>query len=240
MSRADIRRLNLVRSGEEILPGNRGIDADLPADLDLVVGSLEDGRRDVPYYGVGFGAAASDAGAYPISTAQVRVETDGSVIVLSGSTEMGQGSKSLLAQIVAEEFGIDLQSVSVVQSDTSASSYERTTGASRTTTLAGLSVQRACADARGKLRAMAAELWACDAAEVRDTAGASPARVDRLWASARWYVNGSAVRPARWWVWAPYVVKVPRRRCHRSGRPAWWALRSKSTRRQAMSPWISW
>lgn len=171
MSRADIRRLNLVRSGEEILPGNRGIDADLPADLDMVVGSLEDGRRDVPYYGVGFGAAASDAGAYPISTAQVRVETDGSVIVLSGSTEMGQGSKSLLAQIVAEEFGIDLQSVSVVQSDTSASSYERTTGASRTTTLAGLSVQRACADARGKLRAMAAELWACDAAEVRDTAG---------------------------------------------------------------------
>ncbi|ANW67892.1 hypothetical protein BCA37_19770 [Mycobacterium sp. djl-10] len=171
MSRADIRRLNLVRFGDEILPGNRGIDADLPADLDMVVGSLEGGRRDVPYYGVGFGASASDAGAYPISTAQVRVETDGSVIVLSGSTEMGQGSKSLLAQIVAEEFGIDLKSVSVVQSDTSASSYERTTGASRTTTLAGLSVQRACADARGKLRAMAAELWACDAAEVHDTAG---------------------------------------------------------------------
>ena len=74
-----------MRFGEEILPGNRGIDADLLADLEMVVESLERGRRDIPYYGVGFGAAASDAGAYPISTAQVRVETDGSVIVLSGT-----------------------------------------------------------------------------------------------------------------------------------------------------------
>src|SRR5258705_9892400 len=98
IDRAEIRRRNLVRFGEEILPGNRGIDADLLADLDMVVASLESGRRDIDYYGIGFGAAASDAGAYPISTAQVRVETDGSVIVLSGSTEMGQGSQSLLTQ----------------------------------------------------------------------------------------------------------------------------------------------
>ena len=172
ISRADIRRRNLVRFGEEILPGNRGIDADLPADLEMVVESLENGRRDVPHYGIGFGAAASDAGAYPISTAQVRVETDGSVIVLSGSTEMGQGSKSLLAQIAAEEFGIDMRKVSVIQSDTAGSAYERTTGASRTTTLAGLALQRACADARQKLRSMAAELWGCAAEDVVDLPGA--------------------------------------------------------------------
>jgi CO/xanthine dehydrogenase Mo-binding subunit len=169
--RAEIRRRNLVQFGEEILPGNRGIDADLLADLKLVVDSLERGRREVPYYGVGFGVTASDAGAYPISTAQVRVETDGSVIVMSGSTEMGQGSESLLAQIAAEEFGIDMRKVSVVQSDTAGSAYERTTGASRTTTLGGLALQRACADARHKLRAMAAELWDCSPDEVVDAPG---------------------------------------------------------------------
>jgi CO/xanthine dehydrogenase Mo-binding subunit len=172
ISRAEIRRRNLVRFGEEILPGNRGIDADLLADLEMVVESLERGRRDIPYYGVGFGAAASDAGAYPISTAQVRVETDGSVIVLSGSTEMGQGSQSLLAQITAEEFGIDMRKVSVVQSDTAGSVYERTTGASRTTTLAGLALQRACGDAKQKLRTMAAELWNCSPDQVTDAPGA--------------------------------------------------------------------
>jgi CO/xanthine dehydrogenase Mo-binding subunit len=62
--------------------------------------------------------------------------------------------------------------VSVVQSDTTGSAYERTTGASRTTTLAGLALQRACADARQKLRAMAAEIWGCPQDEVSDAPGA--------------------------------------------------------------------
>lgn len=167
----EIRRRNLVRHGEPILPGKRGIDADLLADLEIAASSLERDRKDVPYYGMAVSCSASDAGAYPISTAHVRVQIDGSVIVSSGSTEMGQGSRSLLAQIAAEELGVDLAVVSVVQSDTSATAYERTTGASRTTTLAGLALQRACADARAKLRQMAAEVWRCRAEGVQDTAG---------------------------------------------------------------------
>ena len=155
---ADIRRRNLVKPGEEILRGKRGIDADLPADLELVVESLERDRAERPGYGIGFGCSASDAGAYPISTAQVRIQADGSVIVLSGSSEMGQGSRSVLAQIAAEELQVDLSVVSVMQSDTGVTPYERTTGASRTTTLVGLALQRACADARSRLHDMAAEL----------------------------------------------------------------------------------
>ncbi|TDC47234.1 xanthine dehydrogenase family protein molybdopterin-binding subunit [Jiangella ureilytica] len=172
ISGADIRRRNLVRKGEEILPGKRGIDADIPADLEMVVESLERDRKDVPYYGIGFGCTASDAGAYPISTAQVRIQIDGSVLVLSGSTEMGQGSRSLLAQVAAEELGVDLAVVKVVQSDTSVTPYERTTGASRTSTLVGLALQRACADARSRMRDMAAELFECAPGEVRDRPGA--------------------------------------------------------------------
>ena len=168
---AEIRRRNLVRHGEEILPGKRGIDADLPADLEMLVESLERDRADRPGYGIGFGCSASDAGAYPISTAQVRIQIDGSVTVLSGSTEMGQGSRSLLAQVAAEELGVPLHDVAVVQSDTGVTPYERTTGASRTTTLVGLALQRACADARSRVRDMAAELWSCEAAAVADAPG---------------------------------------------------------------------
>jgi CO/xanthine dehydrogenase Mo-binding subunit len=101
----------------------------------------------------------------------VRIQTDGSVTVLSGSTEMGQGSESLLAQIAAEELGLELTQVRVVQSDTATVPYERTTGASRTTTLAGLALQRACADARCKVRKMAAEAWGRAPEEVTDAPG---------------------------------------------------------------------
>ncbi|MER3388622.1 MAG: xanthine dehydrogenase family protein molybdopterin-binding subunit [Microcella sp.] len=163
---ADIRRRNLVQFGEPILRGKRGIDADLPADLELVVASLEKDRTDRPGYGIGFGCSASDAGAYPISTAQVRIQSDGSVIVLSGSTEMGQGSRSALGQIAAEELRVRVDVVSVMQSDTSVTPYERTTGASRTTTLVGLALQRACADAISRVRDMAAEIWECSAEHV--------------------------------------------------------------------------
>ncbi len=168
---ADIRRLNLVDRDEEILPGKRGLDADIKADLEMVLASLNRDAKDVAGYGVGFACTASDAGAYPVSTAQVRVQTDGSVTVLSGSTEMGQGSRSALAQIASHELGIDMSRVQVVQSDTAITPYERTTGASRTTTLVGLALQRACEDARKRVREMAAEIMACDGDEVTDVPG---------------------------------------------------------------------
>lgn len=159
MTPAEIRRRNLVTPGEEILPGKRGIDADLIADLELVEASLLEHERPGPMRGWGLACTASDAGAFPVSTASVRIQTDSSVVLASGATEMGQGSRSALAQIAAEELGVDLDWVTVVQSDTGSGPYERTTGASRTTTLAGLAVQRACADARQKIAEMAAESY---------------------------------------------------------------------------------
>ncbi len=170
---ADIRRRNLVGPKEELIPGKRPMDADLAADLDLLAASLAKGARPRAgeLYGIGFACTASDAGAFPVSTATVRLAADGSVTVLSGSAEMGQGSRTVLSQIAAEELGVDLAAVQVVQSDTAATGYERTTGASRTTTLAGLAVQRACADVRAKLREMAAETFGCPAEHVRVDGG---------------------------------------------------------------------
>lgn len=176
LSPAEIRRRNLVAPKEELLPGKRPMDADLAADLELLTASLtagrqEAGRGQAELYGIGFACTASDAGAFPVSTANVRIATDGSVTVLSGSTEMGQGSRTVLAQVAADQLGVPMDRVHVVQSDTAVVAYERTTGASRTTTLAGLAVQRACTDTLGKLRDMAAEIWSCDPAAVEAAAG---------------------------------------------------------------------
>ena len=173
ISPQEIRRRNLVGLKEELLPGKRPMDADLHADLALLTASLEGGAlpQAGELYGIGFACTASDAGAFPVSTATVRLATDGSVTVLSGSTEMGQGSRTVLGQIAADELGVDLAAVQVVQSDTATTSYERTTGASRTTTLTGLAVQRACAEVRDKLRDMAAETFDCGAGGVQVSGG---------------------------------------------------------------------
>jgi CO/xanthine dehydrogenase Mo-binding subunit len=166
---ADLRRKNLVAPGERHFPGKRGIDADLVADLDIVIDAL--GEAPGEGSGIGFGCTASDAGAFPVSTATVRIFADGSALVLTGSTEMGQGSRTALAQIAAEELGIDVERVRVIQSDTAVTPYERTTGASRTTTLTGLAVQRACRDALAKLEEIGADLTGCSLAEVKAAEG---------------------------------------------------------------------
>jgi CO/xanthine dehydrogenase Mo-binding subunit len=168
----EIRRRNLVPQGESHIPGKRGMDADLVADLDILLQKIEWNSELPAHHGIGFGCSASDAGAFPVSTAMVRLLADGSVLVLTGSTEMGQGSRTVLGQIAATELDIPVQRVRVIQSDTASTPYERTTGASRTTTLTGLAVQRACRDLLSKLEEMGAEAMGCELAEVKSAEGA--------------------------------------------------------------------
>ena len=167
----ELRKRNVLPPGGIIVPGKRGLDADLSADLDILTEKLGWGGEPQRMAGIGFGISASDAGAFPVSTAQVRILIDGSVLVLTGSTEMGQGSKTALAQIAAQELGVDVDLVSVVQSDTGNTPYERTTGASRTTVLVGLAVTRACADALRRLEEMAADAFSVAREDVKTADG---------------------------------------------------------------------
>ena len=166
-----LRKQNIHPPGGTIIPGKRGLDADLAADLDIVTETLGWPDAAGAMQGIGFGVSASDAGAYPVSTAQVRILIDGSVLVLTGSTEMGQGSRTALGQIAARELGVDFENVTVVQSDTGSTPYERTTGASRTTVLVGLAIQRACRDALAKLEEMAADAFSVPAADLKTADG---------------------------------------------------------------------
>jgi CO/xanthine dehydrogenase Mo-binding subunit len=99
------------------------------------------------------------AGAHPVSTATVRLEADGNATVLVGTTEMGQGPRTAFAQIAADELGLPLERVRVRGADTRFTPYDRSTGASRSTTIAGLAVQRAAADVRARLLEIAAAVW---------------------------------------------------------------------------------
>ena len=167
----ELRRLNLIPPGERHFPGKRPMDADLSADLDLLLEGLgwEDPRQ--PYQGIGFGVTASDAGAYPVSTAVVKILPDGSVLVSTGSSEMGQGSRTALALVAARELGVPLEKVAIAQSDTHTTPYERTSGASRTTTLTGLAIQRACTQLLSRLEEAAAELQGGSPTEIKAAEG---------------------------------------------------------------------
>src|SRR5437879_10682215 len=154
----EFRLRNLAHSGESIHPGLRPIDADVPGDIRIRAQTLRSNGPLAPKHGRSVCCSCSDAGAHPVTLAMVHVYSDGSVSVMSGSTEIGQGSHTVLAQIAAEEMGVPLEKVRLVGSDTAVTLFERSTGASRTTTLMGRAVMEACREAIAQCKSMAAEL----------------------------------------------------------------------------------
>jgi CO/xanthine dehydrogenase Mo-binding subunit/CO/xanthine dehydrogenase FAD-binding subunit len=168
----EFRLRNLVDRGDEFWPGKRPLHTDVKGNLRLVAGGLGWGERDEPA-GTGKGVAliVMDSGAVPVGRSEVRLHGDGSVTVLTGAAELGQGSRTVLAMVAAEEFGLPLERVRIAQSDSGLTPYARTTGADRTTIMEGTTIQLACRDAKAQLREMAAENWgvSVDAVELERT-----------------------------------------------------------------------
>ncbi|HEY0508840.1 MAG TPA: xanthine dehydrogenase family protein molybdopterin-binding subunit [Blastococcus sp.] len=155
IDRLALRRQNLLHRGETFVPGQKPIDADLIGDLDAVARRLDWGAPLPEWEGRGVSIGLSPGGAVPQSEARVELGTDGTVLVFVGSTEMGQGPRTVHAQIAAEVLGLAPDRVTVVPTDTDTTPYDRSTGASRSTTVAGLAVQRASEDLLSRLRTAA-------------------------------------------------------------------------------------
>jgi CO/xanthine dehydrogenase Mo-binding subunit len=162
---------NAARKGEVFFFNARPFDGNLTEDLGLAAQALGWDKPLSAGHGRSIGCSGSDAGAYPLTSAAVRVHADGSASVMTGSTELGQGSHTVLAQIAAEELGVPFDKVRVVSSDTAMTPYDRSTGASRTTTLMGRAVLEASREAIVQMKAMAAELLSVKAKDVKTVEG---------------------------------------------------------------------
>ena len=171
VDRIRFRERNLAGKGERPIPTLRELDCEMAGDLELAAEAIDwTATRE---HGVGHGVALMvlGAGAHPVSTSEVRVHADGSVTVMTGTTEMGQGSETVLAQIAAEELQVPLEMVRVQRTDTAMTPFERSTGASRSTTLQGRALINACADARDRVRRMAADAFKTSPDAVVDARG---------------------------------------------------------------------
>ena len=98
--------------------------------------------------------------------ALVHVYTDGTVLVNHGGTEMGQGLYTKVAQVVAEEFQIDIGRVRVSATDTSKIPNASATAASSGTDLNGKAAQIAARQIRQRLSEFAAQRFGIAAGEV--------------------------------------------------------------------------
>lgn len=158
IDRVEIRRRNLLRKGEEVMPGDRPADGDFIEGLERAAAAIRWTSRGEPAEGRGVACTIKAPLAPSVSTAIARLHADGSVGVLCGTVEIGQGARTVMAQIAAEELGMSTDRVRAVMVDTQASPYDQATSSSRSTTMTGQAVQTAARDLRGQVIAIAARL----------------------------------------------------------------------------------
>ena len=113
-----------------------------------------------PSYGQGGAHISSQDGA------QVRLDSGGSIIVASASTEQGQGTETVMAQIAATAFGTTLDRVHVITGDTDNVPTGGGTSGSRATGVGGEAVLRAAKALRHNVTALAGQLLQVDPADL--------------------------------------------------------------------------
>ena len=156
----ELRRRNFIHEGQT-LAVNQIIREKV--DLDLLLNRAfelscyhakrqrfqEESRNAVIKKGIGFATFLHGAGftgsgeEYLASEAAIEATHDGKVRVLAGSTEMGQGTNTVFAQIAAETLGLDYAQIEILQPDTALVPNSGPTVASRTTMIVGKLVESA-------------------------------------------------------------------------------------------------
>jgi aerobic carbon-monoxide dehydrogenase large subunit len=115
-------------------------------------------------YGIGGARISAQDGA------TVRMDPDGSIVVLSGVTEQGQGTEAMLAQVVAEGIGLPPNRVKVVTGDTQVTPYGGGTWASRGAGIGGEAALQAALALKGSILEVAGAMLqaAAGGLDIRD------------------------------------------------------------------------
>jgi CO/xanthine dehydrogenase Mo-binding subunit len=159
----EFRRTNILREGRPQATGTLMKDAAIEQVLERTASRLSWGKafdrgtgtiRRGRGIAIGFKAVVAPT----TSVAIVNLYADGSCALYCSTVDMGQGSDTAMAQIVAEVLGIPIECITVVHPDTDVTPYDMATLGSRSTFHMGHAVRLASEEARDKLLALAKEV----------------------------------------------------------------------------------
>ncbi len=213
MNPAEVRLLNMISKEQMPYKNCFGFEydsGDYPVTLKRALEALgirelerwaEEERRKGRLVGVGYAFYVEITSGGPFESAYVRLEPNGRVEIVVGSTPTGQGDATAFAQLAADIFGVELEKVRVRWGDTGLIGEGVGTFGSRTLAVGGGAVIEASKQIVEKAKRAAAELLGVDEAQVEYEPGyyyvkSDPARrVTLLEAAERVYRGESSVEP---------------------------------------------
>src|SRR6266567_4731413 len=182
---AEIRRRNLLQPPCVTVNNLRVQSYGLPECIEKVVARSKWGERKgklPPGRGLGIACSHYVSGAansiirsdMPHSTVNIKIDRDGGVVIYTGASDIGQGSDTMVAQIVAEVLGIGMHRIRVIAADTDLTPIDIGSYSSRVTFMNGNASLRSAEDVKKKIVAAAARKMNCTPEDVI-------MRDDRVW-----------------------------------------------------------
>ena len=155
-----LRLKHLVKEGDVFVTGEKLVSVGITDCLERAAAAIDwkgkeeqsarpDGNNLIR--GKGLAVTIKSTTTPTTSSANVRLNADGSAILLTSSVDMGQGALTSLAQIVGDELGLPFEKVSVSLPDTDITPYDKSTSSSRTTFHMGQAAQKAAREIRNQL-----------------------------------------------------------------------------------------
>jgi CO/xanthine dehydrogenase Mo-binding subunit len=167
-----LRLRNLVHDGDSFSTGQSMHDIHLEEMLRSVARHIgwatpvAEPAHPLAVRGRGLAATVKGTITPSTSTASMKLNDDGSVNLLVGTTDIGQGSRTVLAQIAADALGVPYQAVEVAYPDTDVIPWDQTTSSSRSTAMMGGAVREAAASVRQQVLDVASRLLEVDPADL--------------------------------------------------------------------------
>jgi CO/xanthine dehydrogenase Mo-binding subunit len=158
----EFRRINANQSGDVSPQDLRITTCGLEECIDSVKETLDWDAENKDGEGVGMASLIHVGGGARVYKSDgcgtiIKMDDFGKVDVFTGATDMGQGADTVIAQIVAEELGLQVDDIHVVHSDTDICPWDVGAHASRTTFIAGNAALGAAKKIRARLLEMGAK-----------------------------------------------------------------------------------
>ncbi|WEX89008.1 xanthine dehydrogenase family protein molybdopterin-binding subunit [Sinorhizobium garamanticum] len=189
LSPAELRRINFIRSFPHQTPVIMNYDAGdyeaslsaamAAADWDGIAARKAEAERRGMKRGIGMSCYIEACGLAPSSavgslgagvglweSAEVRVNAVGTIEVMTGSHSHGQGHETTFAQLVADRFGVPIDSVNIVHGDTDKVQMGMGTYGSRSGAVGMSAVAKALDKVEAKAKKIAAHLMEADESDI--------------------------------------------------------------------------
>ncbi len=168
MDPAELRLKNITKAGETALAGHCSPLGSSSLDLCIEKGReligwdekyprLDLGNGKVRAVGMAVTMQGSGIAGIDTASASIKLNDDGSFTLLLGSTDMGTGSDTILAQMAAEILEVPVEQIVVHAADTDVSPYDPGSYASSTTYVTGMAVVQAAQDLKRQIKEQGAK-----------------------------------------------------------------------------------